>query len=241
MKKIQIAYERPSYRTREELNELRTNIQFCGADKKVVVITSCTPGEGKTKTAINLAVSFAELQKNVLLIDADMRKSVMPKRLGLDGVDEGLSHFLSGQCALADTVTTTNIPRLHILFGGAVVPNPTELLASERFASMIESFREVYDYIIIDSAPLGLVVDSSIIAKETDGAILVIESGKVKYRLVQEVKKKLETAECSVLGVVLNKVDHKKNRGYYSKYYGKEYGSKKYGSYYGDLANKEKE
>lgn len=238
MKKVDIEFQQYSYGTREALKTLRTNIQFCGDDKQVILLTSCLPGEGKSSNAADLARTFAELNKAVLLIDADMRKSVMASRLQARGADKGLSHFLSGQCALAEAVVATDIPKLHLLLAGPLVPNPTELLDTDRFRTMLESFRKVYDYIIIDSPPLGLVVDSAIIARECDGVVLVVESSKTKYRLAQDVKINLEKSGCPVLGVILNKVERKKHKGYYGKYYGKEYGKKGYGEYYGTDASK---
>lgn len=234
MRKINIEIPEYTYVTREEFKTLRTNIQFCGDDKQIILVTSSLPGEGKTSNAIGLAAAFAELNKNVLLIDADMRKSMMVSRLQVTGVDKGLSHFLSGQCAVSDAVNPTNIPKLHLMLAGPLVPNPTELLSGNRFASMLESFRKVYDYIIIDVPPLGLVVDAAIVAKHSDGALLVVESEKTKYRLAQEVKGKLEATGCPILGAVLSKVDRKKQKGYYSKYYGKNYKKKGYGEYYGE-------
>lgn len=232
MKKAKIEIRQMAYATREALKTLRTNVQFCGDDKRVILVTSCVPGEGKTRSAIELAYTFAELNQPVLLIDADMRKSVMVSRLQIQGVEQGLSHFLSGQCSLADIVIETNVPKMHVMLAGPLVPNPTELLSTKRFRSMIESLRKVYEYIIIDSPPLGMVIDAAIIAKNCDGAIMVVESAKTKYRLAQNVKEKLENAGCTVMGVVLNEVDRKKQGGYYNKYYGGSYGKKGYGEYY---------
>lgn len=229
MKRVNIEVSEKNYATREALKTLRTNVLFCGDDKQVILFTSCMPSEGKSSNALDLSLAFAELNKKVLLIDADMRKSVMVSRLELSGTDKGLSHFLSGQCTLAEAVVATNIPGFHILLSGPLVPNPTELLSTGRFSSMLESFRKVYDYIIIDTPPLGMVVDAAIIARESDGAIMVVESEKTKYRLAQETKERLENAGCSVLGVVLNKVNRKNHKGYYGKYYGKEYREKGYG------------
>ena len=233
MKKTTIELGQMSYAMTEELKTLRTNISFCGEDKQVIMVTSSLSGEGKTETSLKLAYSLTELKKKVLLIDTDLRKSVMISRAKATGVDNGLTHFLAGQCTLADVVMSTNIPRLHMVFAGPQAPNPTELLSTERFKGMIESARAVYDYIIIDAPPLGLVVDAAIISEQCDGSILVVESGEVKRKLVQSVKEKLEVASCPILGVVLNKVDRKKNGHYYGKYYGKAYG-KQYGKYYGN-------
>lgn len=137
----------------------------------------------------------------------------MASRLQITGADKGLSHFLSGQCVLADVIMATNIPKFHILLSGPEAPNPTELLESKRFTGMLESMKNVYDYIIIDCPPLGLVIDAAIIGGQSDGAIIVVEAGKTKYRLVQNVKDQLENSGVSVLGVVLNKVERKNHGG----------------------------
>lgn len=242
MKKINITIEDKNYSIREEIKSLRTNIQFCGNEKRVIMVTSCLPGEGKTEVSIDLARSIADMGKKVILIDLDLRKSVMRTRLQMEGEVEGASHFLSGQCTLGDAINATNIPKFHLMIAGRMVPGPTELLESKRFESMIESLRSVYDYIIIDCPPLGLVIDAAIIAKQCDGAIMVLHSGSTKFRLAQDVKEKLSRTGTPILGVVLNMVEVKKNKGYYSKYYGKRYGGygrgygygkSAYGEYYG--------
>lgn len=211
MKRVTLKKREMSYAMTEELNTLRTNIQFSGVDKKVIVMTSSFSGEGKSTITYQLAKSLAELGKRVLLIDADMRKSVMVNMLESGSVDKGLSHYLSGQCSLSEAVYATESSRLHILFAGPVPPNPTELLSGELFKDTLNSFRDIYDYIFIDCAPVGMVIDA---------AIVVIESGAVKRKLALEAKEKLETAGCPILGVVLNKVE-RKSGGYYRKYYKK--------------------
>lgn len=223
MNRLNIKLEEMNYNMREELKTLRTNLMFCGVDKKVIMITSTVPGEGKTHKSICLAASLAEINKKVLLLDLDLRKSVMASRLNSQGTEYGLSHFLSGQCQLSDLIYATNVPRLHIALAGSSVPNPTELLSGERFHKLIESLRAVYDYIIIDNAPLGLVIDAAIVAKECDGAMIVVEAGAIKYRQVQEVKRKIEQADCPVLGVILSKVNYGSAKYSYGKYgkYGK--------------------
>lgn len=224
MKKTTIHLEKLNYVDTEEVKTLRTNIMFCGKEKRVIMVTSSVMGEGKSTTAIRLAASLAEVKKNVLLIDLDLRKSVLPARMHATEVDKGMSHFLSGQNGLSDVVMATNISRLHVIFAGRYAPNPTELLSSSRFQSLISYVKNLYDYIILDVPPLGMVVDAVIVAQQCDGAILVLESGTVKYRLAQETKKKLEEAGCPVLGAVLTKVDRHQRGRYYGKYYDKYYG-----------------
>lgn len=225
MKKVTFEVKYGDYGVTEALKTLRTNLQFCGNDKRVIMVTSCIKGEGKTETSIKLAYSLAEIKKKVLLLDLDLRKSVMINRVVATGVDAGMSHFLSGQAGIKEVIYATDIAGLHVAFAGPSVPNPTELLDDNRYRTMIDMLREIYDYIIIDTPPIGLVVDATIIGKNADGVILAMASGGVKYRMAQDVKVKLVNSGCQVLGVVLNKVDHKKNVHYYGKYYGNYYGS----------------
>lgn len=226
MNRVSVRKEQLSYGMDEEMKTLRTNIQFAGKDKKVILITSCLSGEGKSQTAFRLAKSFTEIGKKVLMIDTDMRKSVLLRVVEGEAPAKGLSHYLSGQCNLADVVCATDVPRLHMLFAGPVPPNPAELLSGDLFKSTVDSFRNIYDYIVVDSAPLGMLVDAAIIGEVCDASILLLESGNVKYKFAQEVKEKLENAHRPVLGAVLNKVDRAKTGKYYGKYYKKYYGTK---------------
>lgn len=226
MKKIDIKKQELQYYSSEAFKSLRTNLQFCGSDKKVIAFTSCTENEGKTYVVMNLAIALAESGKKVLLIDADLRKSVMLGRVKVTQKIQGLSHFLSRQETLSEIIYTTNIPYFNMIFAGPVPPNPSELLGGSYFKQMIESLRESCDYILIDTPPLGKVIDAAVIAKNCDGAVLVIESGWNSWRYAAEVKAQLEKAECPILGTVLNKMSLK-SQNYYGKYgkYG-EYGKK---------------
>lgn len=227
---IEIKPQKLNHNADESYKSLRTNLLFCGSDKKVIAITSCTPNEGKSSVTLNLAISMAEAGKKVLLIDADLRKSVLIGRTRVNESVKGLAHYLSRQNILTDVICSTNVKGLHMIFAGPVPPNPAELLSSKLFHDMLVSVRKVYDYVLIDTPPLGNVIDGAVIAEECDGSVMVIESGVISYRFAQEVKGQLEKSNCPILGVVLNKVDISKN-GYYGKYYGKygKYG--RYGSY----------
>ncbi len=229
MEKIEIVKPVMEHSSVESFKTLRTNLLFCGEDKKVIVFTSCTENEGKTQIALNLGIAMAEAKKKVLLVDADLRKSVLAGRVKVNTQIKGLTHFLSHQEELSDIIYTTNIPYFNMIFSGPVPPNPAELLSSNYFARMLAALRESCDYILIDSPPLGSVIDAAIIAKECDGAILVIESGWNSRRFELGVKDQLEKAGCPILGAVLNKVDKKvQSYGKYGKYgkYG-TYGEKK--------------
>ena len=213
------------YRIKEAFKTLRTNIEFSGADLKVIAVTSCTPNEGKSSVAIELAQAFAEAGKRTLLIDADMRKSVLVGRYKTGAVRLGLTHILVGREKLSDVICKTNFPKLYMIFAGPVPPNPSELLGGESFETLVNKTKQLFDYVIVDTPPLGSVIDAAVAAKKCDGTILVVENNAVSYKFVQNVKAQLDKSGSRILGVVLNKVDMStKSYGHYGKYYGKYYG-----------------
>lgn len=218
------------YRVKEAYKTLRTNVEFCGGDVKVIAVTSCTPNEGKSSITVELARSFAEAGNKILLIDADMRKSVLVGRYKTGAVKLGLSHCLVRKYSYEDVTCRTNIEGLDMIFSGPVPPNPSELLGSDKFLQMLETARMNYDYIFIDTPPLGSVIDAAVVARSCDGTMLIVESNAVSYRFAQRVKEQLDKADSRILGVVLNKVEMN-SRGYYG-HYGRYYG-KYYGKYYG--------
>lgn len=221
--RVTIDYKELDYRCNEAFKALRTNILFCGDDIKVISLTSCTPNEGKSSVAFNLAKSFSEIDKKVIFIDADLRKSVLMGRYKVGVVKGGLSHYLSGQRKLDEVICQSNIDNLDVIFCGSYSPNPAELLEHERFGNMIKRLREEYDYVILDTPPLGSVIDSAIVAKESDGAIIVVEANAISYKFAQNVKEQLTKTGSRILGVILNKVPLE-NHKYYGKYYAKYYG-----------------
>lgn len=204
----------------EAIKTLRTNIRFCGKNIRTIMLTSSTPNEGKSSIALALAASLAEAGQETLLIDADIRKSVMVTRYELDQDVFGLSQFLSGQKDMDDVLYHTNLENLDVIFSGPYSPNPAELLEEPGFKKLVQGVREEYDFVIIDTPPITSVIDAAIVAKECDGAALVIESGTISYRTAQRVMKQLEKSGCRILGAVLNKVGGE-HSGYYSKYYGR--------------------
>ena len=208
--------------TQESFKTLRTNVQFCGQDVRVVAVTSCHENEGKTVISLNLAKSFAELGKRVLVIDADMRKSVIAGRHTSAKRPAGLSEVLSGLVEVGECVYETQIPGLHLMFSGQYPPNPVELLSSSHFTKLVQKARESYDYVIVDTPPLGLVIDAAVIAPQCDGVMLVMANHAVRFRQAQEVVSQLEKSGAKILGVVRNNVGPKGNP--YGKRYGKAYG-----------------
>ena len=204
--------------TQEAYKTLRTNLQFCGQDVQVVAVTSCHENEGKTTVTLNLARSLTELGKKVLVIDADMRKSVIAGRHTNVKSPTGLSEVLTGMVKLADSVYATQHPQLHMIFSGKYPPNPVELLSGKYFKALVAETRKVYDYVLIDTPPLGRVIDAAVVAPNCDGVILVMADNAVRSKQAQEVVEQLRKSESRILGVVRNDVAaHRKK--YYGKYY----------------------
>ncbi|MCO4545635.1 capsular polysaccharide biosynthesis protein CpsD [Streptococcus infantarius subsp. infantarius] len=212
----------------EYYNSIRTNIQFSGRDLKVITLTSAQTGEGKSTTSVNLAISFAKAGFRTLLIDADTRNSVMSGTFKSQERYEGLSSYLSGNAELSDVICDTSIDNLMIIPAGQVPPNPTSLIQNDNFKAMIETVRGLYDYVIIDTPPLGLVIDAAILAHHSDASLLVTKAGADKRRTITKLKEQLEQSGSVFLGVILNKYDiHLDKYGSYGSYGG--YGS--YGNY----------
>lgn len=212
----------------ESYKRLRTNVQLCGNDIKVIAVTSNIPNEGKSSVAFYLASSMAETGKKVVFMDCDLRKSVLIGRYRIKNAKLGLTHYLSGQNEYDEVVYDTNVPNLNIIFSGPVPPNPAELLGGTKFKMLLSTLRRNYDYIIMDTPPVGSVIDGVVVAQQCDGAIMVISHAEISVKLALNTKAQLDKCDCKILGAVLNKVPLAGN-GYYGKYYGKYYGN--YGSY----------
>lgn len=224
------------FKTREAYKTLRTNVQFCGEDVKVISLTSCVPNEGKSMVAFNLAISMAESGKKVLFVDADLRKSVLIGRYKINKAIKGLTQFLSGVEALENVKYNTNVENLHMILSGPVPPNPAELLNNDKFNELIVKSKEDYDYVIIDTPPIGQVIDPAIVAQQTDGVIFLVSQANISYKYAQKQIEQLKKSGCRILGAVLNKVDPDGKNGYYGNYYGRYYGKyykKGYGYGYG--------
>lgn len=219
-------------RTEEYYNALRTNIQLSGEDIKIVSLTSVQPNEGKSTTSTNLAIAFARAGYRTLLIDADIRNSVMSGVFKSSAKITGLTDYLAGKTDLSQGLCETDVKNLFVIESGQSSPNPTALLQSKNFDAMMNILRRYYDYVIVDTPPIGLVIDAAIISQKCDASILVAESGSVKRKALQKAKEQLEQTGTPFLGVILNKYDVSGDRygayGAYGNYgnYGKKHENK---------------
>lgn len=218
-KKLDLAKKAEEY-----YNALRTNIQLSGNNLQVISITSVKPGEGKSTTSTNIAWAFARAGYKTLLVDADIRNSVMSGVFKSREKITGLTEFLSGTTDLSHGLCDTNVENLFVVQAGSISPNPTALLQSENFSTMIDTLRKYFDYIIVDTAPIGIVIDAAIITQKCDASVLVTAAGEANRKDVQKAKGQLEQTNKPFLGVVLNKFNTSAEKyGSYGEYgsYGK--------------------
>lgn len=218
-----ITIRKPKSPISEAYRTLRTNIQFSSFDNKVqiIVITSSGPGEGKSTTAANLAVVMAESGAKTILIDCDQRKPTLHKIFSLSN-QAGISDLLVGNIKFQEAVKITTIQNLDILTSGTKPPNPAELLASSKMKQFIESLRENYEYIIIDTPPVIAVTDAQLLSSYADGCILVVASSQVEREVAEKAKELLRKVNAKILGAVLNKLEMNEKRYYYNYYYGND-------------------
>lgn len=204
----------------EQYRTIRTNLQFTSIDNplQTILITSSGPSEGKSITVANLAVAYAQQDKRVLLIDADMRKPTVHYTFRLENI-RGLSNLLIDELSLEDAVNRTNINNLNIITCGPIPPNPSELLGSKRMENIIETTKKQYDIILIDTPPVLAVSDAQVLANVVDGSIIVIRSGQTEYEMAIKAKENIQQAKGKLLGVVLNDQQKNSSDNYYY-YYG---------------------
>lgn len=212
--------EKPQSNISEAYRTIRTGIEFSNLDKdlKIICITSSKKDEGKTTVLSNLGVSFAKIDKKVLLIDADLRNPSISKMFDTSNT-QGLMDILLGKRNIQDCVKKTKQENLYILTGGTIPPNPAEVLSSKKMSEFIESIKDEYDYIFIDSPPVGVVSDASIISAYSDGVIFVVGANEVDSNLAKIAKERLDSVKANIVGVILNKFKTDTNSEYYNYYY----------------------
>ena len=213
----------------KSINTIRTNILYMNSTKnaKTILITSCMPREGKSWISTNIAVSFAETNKKVLLVDADMRKGRINKIFKVDN-RAGLSNYLFNMNSdvekdvylAKEYIKETKIPNLHILTNGTIPPNPSELLASSNMKELLAILKSIYDIIIIDAPPCKLVSDSIVLSTIVDSSVIVTNSGNTKISDLKEIKKSINIVGGKIIGAIVNKAKIKGKK--YSKKYQNE-------------------
>lgn len=203
----------------EQYRTIRTNIQYSSVDKEMqtMVVTSAGPGEGKSTTVANLAVTMAQQEKKVLLVDADLRKPTVHytfRRMNT----HGLINALTNHGEYAGYVQETEVPNLDILPSGPIPPNPSEILGSRSMAHLVELAREQYDVILFDAPPVLAVTDVQVISRHCDGSILVVKAGSTENDAARKAKDLLEVSGVPILGCILNQKKGMDQSYYY--YYG---------------------
>ena len=220
-----VSFDNPKSRAAEAFRTLRTNIQFSAFDDslKTIVITSSAPAEGKTTVLTNLAITLSQSGSKVLIVDCDLRKPSIHKKLALSNL-EGLTNILVQNKKIEECIKVTEQKNLFVLTSGPIPPNPSELLGSKRMKNILTEFQQIFDYILIDAPPLLAVTDSQILSTVADGVIIVTVYGKTDKNSIMKSKDLLDKVGAKVIGFVLNKIPEKADSYYYSKYY----------SYYGE-------
>ncbi|MBX9918734.1 MAG: polysaccharide biosynthesis tyrosine autokinase [Mycolicibacterium frederiksbergense] len=208
----------------EAFRKARTNLQFLSVDNppRVIVLTSSLPSEGKSTTAINLALALAEADHRVVLVDGDLRRPMLHNYLDVVGT-VGFSTVLSGRIALSEALQKTRFPGLTVLTSGAIPPNPSELLGSQSARKILQELRNEYDYVIVDSTPLLAVTDAAILAAGADGVLLIARFGQTKREQLTHAVQSLRDVDAKLLGAVFTMVPLRggSSYGYSYKYYGK--------------------
>ncbi|MBC5995835.1 polysaccharide biosynthesis tyrosine autokinase [Romboutsia ilealis] len=213
------SYNNPNSNIAEAYRLVRTNIEFSSVDNnlKTILLTSANANEGKSTVISNLATTFANLEnKKVLILDCDLRNPSVHELFGLKNI-RGISDFLIGKVEIEDCIQKTIINDLDIICGGKIPPNPSEMLQSNKMRNFINEIRELYDYIFIDTPPVGIVTDASILAQYTDGTIILIGSEESNIESIRIAKQRLEDVNANIIGAILNKFKiNGRGYGYYN-------------------------
>ena len=218
-----ISIRKPKSPISESYRGIRTSIEFSNLDKemKVINVTSSMQNEGKSTVIANLAVSFANLEKKVLLLEGDLRNPSVHRMFNISNIN-GLTDILLKDKAFAECVHCTDTKNLHVLTCGAIPPNPSELLASNKMTEFVNSLKDRYDYIFIDTPAIGVVTDAGIVSTYSDGCIFVVGAKNAEIETVKISIERLESLGANILGGILNKFEVNKNSSdYYSDYYKK--------------------
>ena len=214
-----VAHADPKSPAAEAYRSLRTSIQFAGLDHKcrTVVVTSSSPGEGKSTTVANFGVVSAQAGSRVLVVDSDLRRPTLHRIFGL-GNARGLSTALLEELPFADVAQATAIPNLSVLTSGPLPPNPAELVGSLRMRECLEAAAGDFALVLLDSPPIVSVADALALSAIADGVVLVVRAGKIPHEVVRRAVVQIESVKGRILGVLMNSVNLKRD-GYYYDYY----------------------
>lgn len=202
----------------EAYKTIRTNLLFLlsQSDKKIITVSSSLKGEGKSTTSVNLAIALSQLGGNVLLVDCDLRKATIHKKLKIKNA-VGITSVLAGFCELSEAITSIN-PSLSVLTSGPIPPNAAELLSSKKLDETLDSLSEKYDYIIIDTPPVNVVSDALMIAAKSTGLIMVVKDNYIDHTDFERALSSIELAGVRPLGVILNSANEQKSKSYRYRY-----------------------
>ncbi|MCM8711384.1 CpsD/CapB family tyrosine-protein kinase [Clostridium sp. SYSU_GA19001] len=214
-----ISIKNPKSAAAEAFRTLRTNIQFSSLDEelKTIVVTSTQPGEGKSTVVSNLAITMAQTGKKVLLIDCDLRKPTIHKKLGISNQD-GLTSLLSKEKSAEEVIKASSIPNFYVLTSGPIPPNPAELLGSKRFKALIKELGEVFNVILLDAPPVLAVTDAQLLSTFCSGVVFVAGYGQAEKHAIVRAKELIDKVGGKILGVVINKIPAKSKSYYYYSY-----------------------
>lgn len=222
------------YAGKEAINTLCTNLSFSGEHVRKIMITSCHAAEGKTFISMNVMRTLARYGKQVVLVDADLRRSMVTSKYGLEfpagANNPGLAHLLAGMASENDVLYSTGIANAYMVPVGREVSNPLPLLNSPKFRQLLDNLAKDFQYVLVDSPPVGTVIDAAEIAKSCDGTLLVVNYNAVSRQELIESKEQIDQTGCPILGTVLNMTEfdsYLSKRYYYKSYYSH------YDKYYG--------
>ncbi len=241
-----ILSENSGFNTIETYKSIRTNIMFSlpkAENGKVIAVTSAVPGDGKSTTSINLAITFAELGVKVALLDCDLRKSRIHRYLQIER-NLGITNVLCGFCSFEEAVKRDVRPNLDVLTAGEIPPNPAELFETAEFDNLINKLKEEYDYILIDTPPVKVVTDAVIISKNASGIVLTVRENQTTHEEIETSLSALNTVGAKILGAIVRECDSTRKKygyskgGYYRRY---GYGKRGYNYNYKDDTDEETE
>lgn len=222
---FQVADDASPFMYREAYRNLRTNLEFISFtdDKKVIEVTSSISGEGKSCISVNMTYMLAQAGKNVLLMDCDLRKPSIHKYLRALN-QKGMAAMIYGGESLEENIYRDETLGFDVLFAGAKVPNPAEVLGSQKMRDLMDHLRTQYDYIVVDTSPVGVVTDAAVLSHIVDGIVYVVKQNFASRRQIEDAYKNLTSVSANVMGVVLNQYDFErdnkftKREGYYNYY-----------------------